>query len=165
VVFLVKVSDEAVLDAKDAQAIMGKLASFAGSARDRFIVFAVFQSGVLVSDLVALNVGDYPVEAWMGFETVSGRVGRCRFGVSTPEACACLAAYLEERKGQIGEPLLVGKNGAFGVKDVNRVLKEVIHRSGLDKIRGFTAKCMCRGFEATLKSPGVYLQVKEILLK
>jgi site-specific recombinase XerD len=160
------VNDSTVVwGAMEAQAIMSKLVSFAGSFRDRFIVFAVFQSGILVSDLVALKVGDFPVEAWMGFETVSGRVGRCRFGVSTPETCACLVSYLEEREGQIGEPLLVGKNGSLSIKDVNKVLKGVIHRAGLDKIRGFTAKCMHKGFEATLKSPKIYLQVKEILLK
>jgi hypothetical protein len=154
-----------VFGAREVQEIMGRLVGFAESSCDRFIVFAVFQSGVSVLDLVALRVGDYPVESWMGFETASGHVGRYRFGVSTPEACACLGAYLEERGGKVGEPLLVGKRGPLSVKDVHRVLKGVVHRSGLDKIRGFSAKCIHRGFEATLKIPGIYPQVVDILLK
>lgn len=153
------------LGAREAQAIVAKLVSFAGSFRDCFIVIVAFQSGVSSSDLAALRIGDYPLEPWMGFETASGCVGKYRYGVSTPEACGYLAAYLEERGGKVGEPLLVGKNGSFTVKAVNRVLKGVIHRSGLDRIRGFTAKCLHRGFERTLNYADNYSRVVEILLK
>jgi len=152
--------------AKEAQAIMFKIVSFAECSRDRFIVIAAFQNGLSSSDLSALKIGDYPLEPWMGFETASGRVGKYRYGVSTPECCACLVAYLEERcGGQNGEPLLVGKNGPFSAKDVNRVLKVVLHRAGLDKIRGFTAKCLGKGLEATLNYAENYSRVMDILLK
>ena len=151
--------------AKEAQAVMAKLVSFADSARDRFIVMAAFQNGLSASDLAALKIGDYPLEPWMGFETASGHVGKCRYGVSTPETCGYLMAYLEKREGQVGEPLLVGKRGVFlDVKEVNKVLKGVIHRSGLDRIRGFSAKCLQRGFEATLRCSENYARVLDILL-
>ena len=151
--------------AKEAQVVMAKLVSFADSPRDRFIVMAVFQNGISSLDLSALKIGDYPLEPWMGFETKSGHVGKYRYGVSTPETCAYLAAYLEERKGQNGEPLLIGKKGPLNVKEINKVLKGVIHRAGLDKIRGFTAKCLLKGFEATLNYAENYSQVIAILLK
>jgi hypothetical protein len=144
---------------------MARLVSFAGSFRDCFIVVAAFQNGLSSSDLAALRVGDYPLEPWMGFETVSGCVGNFRYGVSTPEACGYLAAYLAERGGEKGEFLFVGKSGPFSVKDVNRVLKGVLHRSGLDRIRGFTAKCLHMGFERTLNYADNYSRVLEILLK
>ncbi|MDR2707777.1 MAG: hypothetical protein LBB87_03400 [Nitrososphaerota archaeon] len=153
------------LGARESQFIVAKLVSFADCFRDRFIVVAAFQSGISSSDLAAFRIGDYPLEPWMGFETVSGGVGCFRYGVSVPEACGFLAAYLEERGGKVGEPLLVGKSGAFSVKDVNRVLKGVLHKSGLDAIRGFTAKCLHRGFEWTLNYAENYSRVLEILLK
>jgi integrase len=164
-VVLVNSLSKAVPGAKEAQAIMAKLVSFADSHRDRFIVMAAFQNGLSSSDLAALKIGDYPLEPWMGFETASGHVGKYRYGVSTPEACAYLAAYLEVREGQNGEPLLIGKKGPLSVKEVNKVLKGIIHRAGLDKIRGFTAKCLHKGFEKTLNYAENYSQVADILLK
>jgi site-specific recombinase XerD len=140
------------------------LFNVADSARDRFIVAVAFQNGVLPVDIAALKIGEYPLVVWQIYTKSRCKTGAQWIGVSTPEACKELNAYLRLRKGKPGEPLLMGREGPLTANTVQAVLSLLIKRAELDSIPGFIPKCLRDGFADVLIDADVYLQVKEALM-
>ena len=136
----------------------------ADCARDKLIVALAFQNGIVPSDIANLKVGEYPSVAWCYYSKARKKTGELWHGVSTPDICACLAAYMVIRRGVVGEPLFVGREGVLDGAGVGVVLKGLIERAGLGSIVGFMPKCLRDGFADVLVDADVYLQVKEALM-
>ena len=128
-----------------------KLLNHAGSARDRFVIFAATSSGLRIGTLLSLKVGDvdlsYPDVARLTVERRRGRkfssrgraAGKLFVTWITPEAKQGLEAYLLEREGA-GEvltsesPLISDYNykGSFiSVEAYEKVWYRILKRAGL----------------------------------
>lgn len=141
-----------------------QLISYADCARDKFIVAVMFQSGPAPIDVAALQVGCYPVEPWVYFEFSRSKTGEVWRGVSTPDVCEFLKAYLVIRGGVVGEPLLVGREGSLNSEGVSQVVHTLIVKAGFSSIAGFKPKCLRDGFEDALVDAEIYHKVKEALM-
>jgi hypothetical protein len=141
------------------------LNSFADSAKEHFILAVGYQNGALPVDVAGLRVGDYPTEPWTYFEKSRSKTGEVWCGVSTPDACGYLKAYLLQRNGKIGEPLFLGYGGrSLESESVSELLRGLIEKAKLDSIPGFMPKCLRDGFEDVLIDARTYHKVKEALM-
>jgi integrase len=141
-----------------------RLISFADSDRDKFIVTVMYQNGPVPIDVSKLNVGDYPSEPWVYFEFSRSKTGIVWRGVSTPDACEFLRAYMVKRKGAVGEPLIIGREGPLDNEAVSQAVRVLIEKAGLSKIAGFVPKCLRDGFEDALADAEIYHKTKEALM-
>ncbi len=134
----------------------------AQSDRDRFIVACMFQNGFNPSDVAALRVGDYPVEPWTYFERARTKNGRTIRGVSMPEVCDCLRAYLRVR-GSAGGGLLLSREGELDGDGVSQVLRLLIDGvPELAGVEGFVPTSLRDAFEDALTdAEGVKPKTKE----
>lgn len=106
--------------------------------RNRTLIELLYSTGMRVSEVLALNVGD------IGFDsrtiTVTGKGGRQRRAIFGKHAELSLLAYLSRRKESEGEaptkiaPLFVTKNGRpMARRDVNRALARLMNLAGIPK--------------------------------
>jgi len=147
------------------------LFAHADSARDKFIVAVIYQNGPAPVDVAALRVGDYPVEPWVYFEFSRSKTGEVWRGVSTPDVCDCLKAYVIVKKGKVmikkgkvGEPLLVGREGPLDNQGVSQVVRELIIKAGFGSVEGFKPTSLRDAFEDALCDAEIYSKVKEALM-
>jgi integrase len=141
-----------------------KLISYAAVDRDRLIIALMFQNGVLPVDLVGLRIGDYPVEPWMYYKRKRSKTGKFWHGVSTPDICFYLKAYLRIRGGKSGESLFFGREGAMSSSSLSGVVAAVIERSGLGVVPDFIPKCLRDGFEDVLVDADVNVKTKQAMM-
>lgn len=141
-----------------------KLIGFADSARDKFIIAASYHHGALPIDLAKLRVGDYPFDAWTYAEKSRSKTGEVWRVVSTPDCCDYLRAYMQIRKGAVGEPLLMGRKGPLDNVAICEIITDLINRAGLNSIPGFSPKCFRDGFEDALVDSNANSKIKESLM-
>jgi len=141
-----------------------KLLTQAGTARNKFIIMALFHNGILPVDLAALKIGDYPTEPWVYYKKIRSKTKKFWYSASTPEACKFLNEYLQIRNGKTGEPLLLGREGPLGPTGIKIILDQLIKQAGLDKNPNFIPKCLRNGFFNSLREAKVDVQTREAFM-
>jgi hypothetical protein len=146
---------------EEVRIIFGK----ADSARDRLVVALMYQNGPAPIDVSLLCCGDYPLEAWQYFERSRSKTGEVWRGISMPDVCECLRAYLNVRGNfKLGEPLFVGREGPLNSEGISQVVHDLIERAGFGKVVGFKPTSLRDAFEDALVDAEIYHKVKEALM-
>jgi len=108
--------------------------------RDRAIIELFYSSGIRLSELVGLNMGD--IDFIQGLMKVRGKGRKERMVPVGDPALAVLREYLENRKevsetlsyGGSKDPVFVGKSGArLSARTVARILDKMVLMSGLKR--------------------------------
>lgn len=137
----------------------------ADSARDRLIVALMVQNGPAPIDVSLMCCGDYPVEPWVYFERNRSKTGEVWRGVSTPDVCECLKAYLNMRGDfKPKDPLFVGREGPLNSEGISEVVHDLIGKACLNGIVGFKPTSLRDAFEDALVDAEIYHKVKEALM-
>lgn len=99
--------------------------------RDRAIFELIYSSGLRVSELVGLNIGDFQTSQQV--VRVLGKGGKTRIVPVGSKALARVAEYLDHRRGYEPEdPLFVNRNlGRLSPRTVQRNLKQQLLQAGL----------------------------------
>ncbi len=132
---------EALLQVPDTSTAFGK--------RDRAMLELLYGSGLRVSELCRLDLGD--IDYSLGFVEVLGKGGKQRIVPVGSECLQALGAYLEsarpvlEKKGRgkdrgtslsVRKPLFLNKSGKrYGVRSVRRMLEACLLEAGIDPSR------------------------------
>jgi len=141
------------------------LFALADSARDKLIVALMYQNGPSPVDVSLLRCGDYPSEPWTYFERSRSKTGEIWHGVSTPDVCECLKAYLKVRGKYKSEDLLfVGREGALKGKGVSAIVRDLIVKAGFGEVKGFKPTSLRDAFEDALVDTETYHKTKEALV-
>ncbi|XES78158.1 MAG: tyrosine-type recombinase/integrase [Candidatus Bathyarchaeia archaeon] len=141
-----------------------ELLDHADCARDKFIIAIMYQNGFVPVDIAALNVGDYPSEPWQYFERSRSKTGEVIRGVSMPDVCSALNAYMKIRGEEAG-PLLLGREGPLNNKAVTQVVSCIIQNvPKLHEVKGFKPTNLRDAFEDSLKAAGIYPKTKEAMM-
>jgi len=107
--------------------------------RDRAMLEILYGSGLRVSEMCSLDVGD--VDYSLGFVQVTGKGGKQRMVPIGSEAIAALGNYLDGgrpvfvKQGSMSarKPLFVNKHGKrYGVRSVRRMLHGYLLEAGID---------------------------------
>lgn len=141
-----------------------KVLGVADCARDKLIVSVMYQNGPAPVDVADLVVGDYPETPWTFFITSRSKSGEVWRGVSTPDTCEALKAYLPIRNGRKGEPLFVGRRGALDNMGISEIVSGLIAKAGFGDVEGFRPYSLRDAFEDALGDAEVYHKVKEALM-
>jgi integrase len=145
--------------------VVRDLFAAADSARDKLIVALMYQNGPSPVDVSLLRCGDYPSEPWKYFERSRSKTGEIWHGVSTPDVCECLKAYLKVRGKYKSEDLLfVGREGALKGKGVSAIVRDLIVKAGFGEVKGFKPTSLRDAFEDALVDTETYHKTKEALV-
>lgn len=141
-----------------------ELLSFADQ-RGRLIVTLMYQCGPAPVDVSELRRGDIPREAWAYFEKSRSKTGEVWRGVTTPDICAELNAYLKLLgEGSDKDLLFRSREGFLDNEGVSRVVADLINRAGYSGVAGFVPKCLRDGLEDALVDANINSKVKEALM-
>ncbi len=141
------------------------LFAVADCARDKLVVALMYQNGPLPVDVSLLCCGDYPSEPWIYFERSRSKTGEVWHGVSTPDVCECLKAYLKVRGKYKSEDLLfIGREGALKGKGVSSIVRDLIVKAGFGSVKGFKPTSLRDAFEDALVDAETYHKTKEALV-
>ena len=141
------------------------LFAVADCARDKLIVALMYQNGPAPIDVSLLCCGDYPVEPWAYFERSRSKTGEVWHGVSVPDVCECLKAYLNVRgKYKPEDRLFIGREGALNGKGVSSIVRELIVKAGFGSVKGFKPTSLRDAFEDALVDAETYHKTKEALV-
>lgn len=106
-------------------------------SRDRAILELLYASGLRVSELVGLNLGDVDLKSLT--VRVMGKGRKERIVPMGEKACASLVNYLEKRHSLLGKNaqeqgfFLNRHGGRLTARSIERLLNKYIRRSGLQK--------------------------------
>jgi len=93
------------------------------SFRDRAILVVLLDSGVRLSELVSMKVGDVDLSTGTFKVVGKGRKERiCRLG---PTALKSFIRYVRVRRGKPSEPLWIGKYGPITNSGVSQILRQI----------------------------------------
>lgn len=146
---------------EDVRLLYGK----ADSALHRLVVALMYQNGCAPKDASLLCCGDYPRAPWIYFERSRSKTGEIWRGISTPDVCECLGAYLKIRgKFEDSDPLFVGREGPLDSVGLSQIIRELMIKAGLDKVPGFKPTSLRDGFEDALVDAEIYHKIKEALM-
>ena len=141
------------------------LFAVADCARDKLIVALMYQNGPAPIDVSLLCCGDYPVEPWAYFERSRSKTGEVWHGVSIPDVCECLKAYLNVRgKYKPEDRLFIGREGTLNGKGVSSIVRELIVKAGFGSVKGFKPTSLRDAFEDALVDAETYHKTKEALV-
>jgi integrase len=138
----------------------------ADCARDRLIVALMFQNGPAPIDVSLLCCEDYPLEPWVYFERSRSKTGEVWRGVSTPDVCEYLKAYLTVRGVSASDkPLFVGRFGPLDSEGISEIVHNlIVSIPELSKIEGLKPTSLRDAFEDALVDAETYHKVKEALM-
>ena len=141
---------------------MEALRTGCNTLRDRALVEFLYSTGVRVSELVALNVGD--IEMGRQELIVYGKGSKERKTYLTDSAKFYLKRYLDERKARKQEPLFTTldyPHNRLTVAGVQHMLRQLGQRSGVDNVHPHRFR---RTIATDLLNRGMPIeQVKEFL--
>jgi len=141
-----------------------KLLAHADCARDKLLITMIFQNGILPVDLANLRIGDYPSKPWVYYKQKRSKTGKYWKSASTPDICCFMEEYLLKRKGKVGDPLFVGREGVLSRGSISEIVDRLIIAAGFKSINGFCPKCLRDGFNDALIDAKVGHEVKEALM-
>ncbi|MDR2204101.1 MAG: site-specific integrase, partial [Nitrososphaerota archaeon] len=141
-----------------------KLIQHCDSARNKLIITMIYQNGILPVDLANLKIGDYPTKPWIYYKRKRCKSNKYWKSTSTPDICKYMEEYLILRKGQVGEPLFMGREGVLSSASISEIVSGIISCAKLDVISGFSPKCLRDGFNDALIDARVGHEVKEALM-
>lgn len=137
----------------------------ADSARDKLIIALMYHHGPTPVDVSKLCGGEYPSEPWQYFEKSRSKTGEVWRGISTPDVCECMAAYLKVRGPcKQGERLFIGREGVLVPKSVSALVHDLIVKCEYNKIKGFKPTSLRDAFEDALVECETYAKEKEALM-
>lgn len=108
--------------------------------RERAVIELFYSSGIRLSELVGLNMGD--IDFIQGLMKVRGKGRKERIVPVGDPALAALREYIESRKGisetgrygGLNDPVFVGKKGArLSTRTIARILDKMVLMSGLKR--------------------------------
>ena len=141
-----------------------KKAPRGAALRDSAVLEVLYSSGIRVSELTGLKIGDVDLEA--GTMRVTGKGGKTRVAFLGRAAKEALRAYLAARfpDGSPGpdEPLIAGKGGALSVRTVQRIVKRRALDGGI--ARRPTPHSMRHSFATHLLDSGLDLRTIQEML-
>ncbi|MCO5297190.1 MAG: tyrosine-type recombinase/integrase [Fimbriimonadaceae bacterium] len=97
--------------------------------RDRAIILTLLDSGLRVSELLGMKVGD--LDQATGRFKVTGKGHKERVCQLSPTSLRSFLQYSRLRRGQAGEPLWCGARGALTRNGVSQILGRIGERTGL----------------------------------
>jgi tyrosine recombinase XerC len=144
--------------------------------RDRAIVELLYSSGLRISELAGLNIGD--VDYSLGFVQVTGKGGKERFVPLGSMALDAIGRYLDEGRpllesktekqsqelAVMSKPLFINRFGKrLSDRSIRRILHKYILRAGIDP-EGLSPHTLRHSFATHLLSGGADLRsVQEML--
>jgi hypothetical protein len=130
------------------------------------IVALMYQNGQAPVDVSLLCCGDYPSEPWTYFERSRSKTGEVWRGVSTPDVCEFLKAYLNVRGVSASDkPLFVGRFGPLDSEGISEIVHKLIRAvPELSEIDGLKPTSLRDAFEDALVDAETYHKVKEALM-
>jgi integrase len=142
-----------------------EMISHAEGARDRLIVTLMYQCGAAPVDVSELQRVDLPQDPWVYFEKSRSKTGEVWRGVSTPDLCIELNAYLKLiGAGEASELLFRSREGYLDNAGVSRVVADLIEKAGYGNVAGFVPKCLRDGLEDALVDANVHPKLKAALM-
>jgi len=130
--------------------------------RDQAILELLYSSGLRVSELTGLNIGDLDLAD--GMVRVMGKGGKERIVPVGSVACGILRAYLAQRKAALpGEPLFLGSRNR---RISRQYVSEIIRRcsSGIEAFRSISPHTLRHTFATHLLEGGGDLRsIQELL--
>ena len=170
-----------------------RMAFAAGSKRNRALILMLYTTGLRVSTISALTVGDVIDEVKNGLSAVKVPVypemksrvpGACKGNIpyytfASKEAVEALKEYLEERMEKYGglsddEPLFCSDTTNLPVevrrktpimrKTIQQIVKRAARKAGIERWRNVTPHCLRKAFESALRNSGLNVKDQEFLM-
>ena len=170
-----------------------RMAIAAGSKRNKALILMLYTTGLRISTLRALTVGDIIEELESGLNVIKipvypemkNRIPEaCKGGIpyytfASAEAVEALRDYLEERKKKYGglennEPLFCSDTTNVPVevrrktpvmrKAIQQIVKRAARKAGIKRWRDVTPHCLRKAFESALRNNGLDVKDQEFLM-
>jgi integrase len=170
-----------------------RMAIAAGSKRNRALILMLYTTGLRISTLRALTVGDVIEELEGGLNVIEipvyaemkNRIPEaCKGGIpyytfASAEAVEALREYLEERKKKYGglendEPLFCSDTTNVPVevrrktpimrKAIQQIVKRAARKARIKRWRDVTPHCLRKAFESALRNNGLDVKDQEFLM-
>ena len=170
-----------------------RMAIAAGSKRNKALILTLYTTGLRVSTLRALTVGDVIEELESGLNVIEipvypemkNRIPEaCKGGIpyytfASMKAVEALREYLEERKKKYGgleadEPLFCSDTTNVPVetrrktlimrKTIQQIVKRAARKAGIKRWHDVTPHCLRKAFESALRNNGLDVKDQEFLM-
>lgn len=170
-----------------------RMAYAAGSKRNKALILMLYTTGLRVSTLRALRVGDVIEELKKGLSVIKIEVHpkmkniipeACKGGIpyytfASAEAVEALKEYLDERLRRYGRldneeplfcsdttnmPIVVRVKTPIIPKSVQQIVKKAARRAGIGRWKDLTPHCLRKAFESALRNNGLDVKDQEFLM-
>lgn len=139
--------------------------SKADSRRDRLVCILAYHTGAAPIDLSELCRGELPREPFRYFQKSRSKTGEVWRGVTTPDVCEALNAYLAVLgEGEPSDLLFKSREGTLDNDGVSRVIFDLIRKAGFGDVAGFRPTSLRDAFEDALVDANINHKVKEALM-
>lgn len=128
--------------------------------KDRALIEILLSTGVRVSELSGMNVGDIN-QATLAVHVIHGKGSKERMTYTTAVALKHLLAYLNNRSGSCQALFCNYKGEPLGVSGIQKILKDIAKRAGVENVHPHRFR---RTFATGLAKRGMDIQEIQQLL-